>query len=422
MCVSLGPPPTRSALSVGTTDRPYTRYELELVLAVSAVLLVATICSYIYRNRQLAAERQAEKESSSVVLPSSSQPPVCQLCVHVGRAKGLSTGRMFKASVRVTVISDRIAHVERKQTAVRNSVYSPTGFSVDWYEDLNIPVVCEDCTVSVEMVEHILAHPGGTIEEQVLATTPPWNAMQDPSVSDNGWHALTPARVDYTEQVEGATLKLKLVRHTSHTLADGASVGAPFGARTSEELADALLQASKREDAIRACLEHTQKIMMGAASAAPMTERKPVYQQATTQLATLASQPLCVSSAWNTDAGRAAAHGVGDLMYQVFNSPASTNRQVDVRRGARFVRTVELGPEYAKMYGILASREEMSACITPESQDGPAALPEPDPRQPDLLEGVIQPAEFQADNLGGHPATHATTANPVSFSAVDDDV
>jgi hypothetical protein len=409
---------SRPVPSGGKTDKPLNRQAIELALVVSVVLLVVTICWYSCpsRNRRLAGKGVYTESKSSAV------PSICRLAMQVARAKGLSTGRMFKASVRVTVVSDRIAHVVRKHTAVRDSVYSPTGFSVNWYEDFDIPIVSEDCTVSVEVVEHV-AHTGDapTTEEQVLATMIPWSAMHDHTHPDNSWHELKPARVEYADQVEGASLKLRLVRHAPQVSADCASLDQSFDTSTAEELADAMMQGSKREDAIRACLEHTQKITMGAVSAAPMSERKPVYQQATKQLATLASQPLCASSAWNTDAGRGATQALGDLMYQIFNSPVDTDKQLDIRRVTRFVQTVEVGPEYAKMYGILAAREE-SACAISESEDGHAAMPEPEPSQPDLLQGAVQATEFQAEDLGPQSTTEATTTNPLSFSAVNDDV
>lgn len=121
--------------------------------------------------------------------------------------------------------------------------------------------------------------------------------------------------------------------------------GVAFNEATAEQLADALLVATQRQKLIEACLQHTQKIMMGALHAAPMAERKQVHRQVTKQLDTLAAQPLCTSSVWNTDEGRAAASTISEMMRRLFGTAIETNEHLDVQRGARFVEIVRLGPE-----------------------------------------------------------------------------
>lgn len=388
----------QSAISSARGKSAREHQELEFVLAVSLLMLLVTLC----RSTQKARKRRAARDLDPSVL-SSQSPLVALMCIQVVRAKGFSLGRMFKASVRVTVISDRVAHVERKQTAVRDSTYSPGGFSVEWYEDLHISILSDDCLLSVEIVEHVIGHPGATTEEErVIAAVRPWRVMHEPAVAGTDWHALNPVRADDEERVAGSMLKLKLEQHAAQVTDDGASIvqtklrpnaSATFSSSSAEELAEALMQSTHRESAIRACLQHVQKIMMGAMTAAPMAERKLVYKQATQQLAALAAQPLCSASLWDSDEGRAATSAVGSLMHQVFGVPTDTDRQVDVQRAARFVKTVELGPEYSKMYQILVQREDsdpnMSTSRSSESQsNGPS---------------------------------EASTANPLSASAAEND-
>ena len=233
--------------------------EAELYLAMSLSMTLPLLGVYWHVRRRARQKRAGKMPGPPIVLPPSAPATVGLLCMQVVRAKGLSTGRMFKASVRVTVASDRVAHVERAHSAVRHSKYSPTGFSVEWYEDLRIPIVCEDAFLLVELVEHVPAQSGEIAQELVLATLPRWDAIQEPS-SDNGWSSLV-AREGYEEQIEGGMLKLKLVWHAAQTAADGTvTVAAPefssmvFDTATVEELADALMQGTLREKAIKACL------------------------------------------------------------------------------------------------------------------------------------------------------------------------
>jgi hypothetical protein len=157
--------------------------------------------------------------------------------------------------------------------------------------------------------------------------------------------------------------------------------------------------------------EHIQNIMMGAVSACPIAERKPVYVRSAKLLAALATQPLCMSHFWATDDGaRAAAAAVGELIHQVLHAPVDTGDALHVRRAARFVTTVEHGPEFYKMYKVLSDREE-SVAREPE----PEPEPEPVPQEP---QGVLHVEHQAAEGI----REASTVANPLSFAAVDDEV
>ena len=99
---------------------------------------------------------------------------------------------------------------------------------------------------------------------------------------------------------------------------------------------------------------------------------------------------------------------MGELIHQVLHAPVDTGDALHVRRAARFVTTVEHGPEFYKMYKVLSDREE-SVAREPE--------PEPEP------EPVPVPQELHVEHQAAEGIREASTvANPLSFAAVDDEV
>ena len=388
---------------------------LELSLATTLLLVL----TYVRFRKVMRGRRQETHVANVAALCRDAVGPVSvpatlgMLDAKVVRVKGLSTGRMFKASVRLTVTSDRNGHVEQHATPVRESKYSPAGFAVEFFHDFSgVPVFAEDCMLSIELVEHVpakggvsvdplraaafvvgldvgaptaLATPATVAHEMVLASIPvqSCNDLLDPS---DGWHALVPA-LGYDEQTMGGMIKLKFARRRPGDLV-GISLGQlVFGSESSAaELTDALMHSAHRVKAIKSCLEHVQKLVMTATKAGvPMKERKAVYVLATIQLRELSVQPLCVSPYWSSDGGSAATAAVGALMWQVLQAPIDTEEAVAVKRSARFVETVHEGPEYSKMYEMLASREEVPR------QPGPQPGPQPEPEPHPAVEVVANP-------------------------------
>ena len=147
--------------------------------------------------------------------------------------------------------------------------------------------------------------------------------------------------------------------------------------------------------AIRACLKHSQLVLMGAVDAAPMKVRKPLYKAATRLLEDVGSQaleqqPLCrpetwpqqprqseegaaaagaarVSSLWGSDSDsdgepapepepgpepepdsggglRSVAYSVAEMMHGIFAAEVKSTRLDDIEAIGAFIGLVQNGP------------------------------------------------------------------------------
>jgi len=373
----MGASPAPAPRTLATAAASTLSTKEDMLLLLCAVLTVVAVVFWVrYRRgmRHLTTAVESLEAALDVVVTPSEPQPIGMLSVNVVRIKGLTTGRAFRAQVRLAVQSERVERTERRSTRVREATYNPSrsGFGVEWHEELLLPCFSADSVLMADVLE---CTPGEGPEDEtqiVLArVSEPVQCGAAEASAQGVWHRLVAGSSELEGQIaEEAELKLK-IELRGVTITDGrvqvaSGQAEDFSAETGvEELADALLQGGTRRQAlIQACLEQTKAIAMAAQQAAPMAERKPIFVKAESMLGDLPSQPLCVSPFWASEGGLAAASAVAGLIAEVLQTPTDTSERAAVLRAGRFCDTVATGPQLSSMYPMLSGREAESQAQT----------------------------------------------------------
>ena len=371
----MGASPAPAPRTLATAAASTLSTKEDMLLLLCAVLTVVAIVFFVrYRLGMRRLTTAVESLEAALAVTPGAPQPIGMLSVNVVRIKGLTTGRPFRARVRLAVQSERVERTERRSTRLREATYNPSrsGFGVEWHEELLLPCFSADSVLVADVLECTPGEGGEDETQTVLArVSEPVPCGAARASAQGVWHRLVAGSSEFEGQIaEEAELKLK-IELRGVTIVDGrvqvaSGQAEDFSAKTGvEELADALMQGGARRHAlVEATLLHTKAIAMAAQQAAPMAERKPIFIKAESMLGDLSSQPLCVSPFWASEGGLAAASAVAGLIAEVLQTPTDTSERAAVLRAGRFCDTVATGPQLSSMYPMLSGREAESQAQT----------------------------------------------------------